>query len=174
LKPASSHIGVLQTSRASNDRRRQGALAFLAACAIVMFGAGAMADESDEAERKVLKVCADPNNLPFSNQQGEGYENKLAELFGHEMGLPVETYFQAQRLNFVRNTLRFKLPGEDYRCDIMMGVPGPITARPTRWYTSMAADWRRSRALPSFWRCRRSSYGVSRLACSTVRLRPSG
>jgi quinoprotein dehydrogenase-associated probable ABC transporter substrate-binding protein len=118
-----SHTGVLQTSQASNDRRGQGAIAFLAACVFVVVGAGAAADEPDEAERKVFKVCADPNNLPFSNQQGEGYENKLAELFGREMGLPVETYFQAQRLNFVRNTLRFKLPGEDYRCDIMMGVP---------------------------------------------------
>ena len=88
-----------------------------------MLGASATAQEPDETERKALKVCADPNNLPFSNKQGEGYENKLAELFGREMGLPVETYYYAQRLNFVRNTLRFKLPGEDYPCDIMMGVP---------------------------------------------------
>lgn len=111
----------MQTSRASNDRRKQRAIAFLAVLA--MLGASATAQEPDEAERKALKVCADPNNLPFSNKQGEGYENKLAELFGREMGLPVETYYYAQRLNFVRNTLRFKLPGEDYPCDIMMGVP---------------------------------------------------
>jgi len=112
---------VVQTSRASNDRRKRRAIAFLAVLA--MLGASATAQEQDEAERKALKVCADPNNLPFSNKQGEGYENKLAELFGREMGLPVETYYYAQRLNFVRNTLRFKLPGEDYPCDIMMGVP---------------------------------------------------
>jgi len=112
---------VVQTSRASNDRRKRRAIAFLAVLA--MLGASATAQEPDEAERKALKVCADPNNLPFSNKQGEGYENKLAELFGREMGLPVETYYYAQRLNFVRNTLRFKLPGEDYPCDIMMGVP---------------------------------------------------
>jgi quinoprotein dehydrogenase-associated probable ABC transporter substrate-binding protein len=112
---------VVQTSRASNDRRKRGAIAFLAVLAVL--GAGAAAEEPDEADRKVLKVCADPNNLPFSNKQGEGYENKLAELFGREMGLPVETYYYAQRLNFVRNTLRLKLPGEDYPCDIMMGVP---------------------------------------------------
>jgi len=114
---------VLQISSASNVARTLRAIAFLTACVPAMVGSAAAADESDEAERKALKVCADPNNLPFSNQQGEGYENKLAELFGREMGLPVETYFEAQRLNFVRNTLRFKLPGEDYRCDIMMGVP---------------------------------------------------
>lgn len=120
MRLGSSHTRVLQTSGTSNDRWVQGAIAFLAV--FVMFGAAA-AEEPDEAERKALKVCADPNNLPFSNQKGEGYENKLAELFGRELGLPVETYYHAQRLNFVRNTLRFKLPGEDYRCDIMMGVP---------------------------------------------------
>lgn len=110
-------------SGTSSGRMARCAAAFLAACLMSMVGAAARADDSEEAERKVLKVCADPNNLPFSNQQGEGYENKLAELFGREMGLPVQTYFYAQRLNFVRNTLRFKLPGEDFRCDIMMGVP---------------------------------------------------
>ena len=99
------------------------AVALVAACVMSMVAKAAKADESEETERKVLKVCADPSNLPFSNQQGEGYENKLAELFGREMGLPVQTYYYAQRLNFVRNTLRFKLPGEDFRCDIMMGVP---------------------------------------------------
>ncbi len=122
MRLGGSHTEALQTSGTSSDyRRARGAIAFLAV--LVMVGAGAAADEPDEAEPKVLKVCADPNNLPFSNQQGEGYENKLAELFGREMGLPVQTYYYAQRLNFVRNTLRFKLPGEDYRCDIMMGVP---------------------------------------------------
>ena len=110
-------------SGTSGGRMAGCAVALLATCAMSMVAAAAKADDSEETERKVLKVCADPNNLPFSNQQGEGYENKLAELFGREMGLPVQTYFYAQRLNFVRNTLRFKLPGEDFRCDIMMGVP---------------------------------------------------
>ncbi len=120
---AGSHTDVLWTSGTLNDRRAWGEIALLAAFLLVMAGAVEAAEESDEANHKTLKVCADPNNLPFSNQQGEGYENKLAELFGREMGLPVETYFYAQRLNFVRNTLRFKLPGEDFRCDVMMGVP---------------------------------------------------
>ncbi len=107
----------------SGSRMAGFAAAMVAACVISMAAMAAKADDSEETERKVLKVCADPGNLPFSNQQGEGYENKLAELFGREMGLPVQTYYYAQRLNFVRNTLRFKLPGEDFRCDIMMGVP---------------------------------------------------
>lgn len=75
------------------------------------------------AERKALRVCQDPNNLPFSNEKGEGIENKLAEVFGKALGLPVTYYSFPQRLAFIRNTLRYKLPGEDFRCDIVMGVP---------------------------------------------------
>jgi len=75
------------------------------------------------AERKALRVCQDPNNLPFSNTSGEGIENRIAELFGKALGLPVSYYSFPQRLAFIRNTLRYKLPGEDYPCDIVMGVP---------------------------------------------------
>jgi mxaJ protein len=75
------------------------------------------------AERKAFRVCQDPNNLPFSNEKGEGIENKLAELFAKSLGLPVTYYSFPQRLAFIRNTLRYKLPGEDFRCDIVMGVP---------------------------------------------------
>ena len=73
--------------------------------------------------RQALKVCQDPNNLPFSNTEAKGFENKIAELFGRELGLPVTYYSFPQRLAFIRNTLRYKLPGEDFRCDIVMGVP---------------------------------------------------
>jgi mxaJ protein len=85
--------------------------------------AAVLAQAQDDPPRKALKVCQDPNNLPFSNTAGEGIENKLAELFGKALGLPVQYYEFPQRMAFVRNTLRFKLPGEDYRCDLMMGVP---------------------------------------------------
>ena len=77
----------------------------------------------DAPPRTALRVCQDPNNMPFSNQNGEGIENRLAELFGKALGLPVTYYSFPQRLAFIRNTLRYKLPGEDYRCDIVMGVP---------------------------------------------------
>lgn len=75
------------------------------------------------AERQALRVCQDPNNLPFSNLNGEGIENKIAELFGKALGLPVTYYSFPQRLAFIRNTLKFKLPDEDYPCDIVIGVP---------------------------------------------------
>jgi quinoprotein dehydrogenase-associated probable ABC transporter substrate-binding protein len=75
------------------------------------------------APRKALRVCQDPNNLPFSNIEGAGIENRIAEVFGKALGLPVTYYSFPQRLAFIRNTLRFKLPGADYPCDIVMGVP---------------------------------------------------
>ena len=84
--------------------------------------ASAAAQDKPEA-RTALRVCQDPNNLPFSNLRGEGIENRIAELFGKALGLPVTYYSFPQRLAFIRNTLRFKLPGEDYPCDIVIGVP---------------------------------------------------
>ncbi|HYP85415.1 MAG TPA: quinoprotein dehydrogenase-associated putative ABC transporter substrate-binding protein [Variovorax sp.] len=83
----------------------------------------AAAQQEAPAPRTALRVCQDPNNLPFSNTKGEGIENRIAEVFGKSMGLPVVYYSFPQRLAFIRNTLRFKLPGQDYPCDIVMGVP---------------------------------------------------
>ncbi|HKX95588.1 MAG TPA: substrate-binding domain-containing protein [Methylibium sp.] len=93
-----------------------------AACVIASVCVPVAAQETAPA-RKAFRVCQDPNNLPFSSTQGNGIENKIAELFAKELGLPVEYYSFPQRLAFVRNTLRYKLPGQDYPCDIIMGVP---------------------------------------------------
>ncbi len=79
----------------------------------------AHADETD----RVLRVCQDPNNLPFSNTNGEGIENKLAELFAKKLGWRLDYFSFPQRMGFIRNTIKFKLPGTNYRCDIIMGVP---------------------------------------------------
>jgi mxaJ protein len=65
----------------------------------------------------VLRVCADPNNLPFSNQRGEGFENKIAEMLAHDLGERVEYTWWAQRRGFFRNTLKAGM------CDVVMGVP---------------------------------------------------
>lgn len=93
------------------------------ALAVPVLGLGNPAAADDEEPRKALKVCSDPANLPFSNEKGEGIENRLAELLAAELGLPLEYFFLPNRINFVRNTLRYKLPGEDYRCDLIVGVP---------------------------------------------------
>jgi quinoprotein dehydrogenase-associated probable ABC transporter substrate-binding protein len=72
----------------------------------------------------VLKVCADPSNLPLSNSKGEGYENKIAEALAHDLKLRVEYTFFPQRIGFIRNTLRAKdQETQQYKCDLIVGVP---------------------------------------------------
>jgi mxaJ protein len=78
---------------------------------------------AEAASPSAFRVCQDPNNLPFSNLAGEGIENKIAEIFAKDLNRPLEYYSFPNRLAFVRNTLRYRLPGEDYRCDVMIGVP---------------------------------------------------
>ncbi len=82
-----------------------------------------VAAQDTPAARTALRVCQDPNNLPFSNVKGEGIENKIADAFGKSLGLPVVYYSFPQRLAFIRNTLKFKLPGQEYPCDIVISVP---------------------------------------------------
>ncbi|MEP6557971.1 MAG: quinoprotein dehydrogenase-associated putative ABC transporter substrate-binding protein [Burkholderiales bacterium] len=88
---------------------------------IVLTGPSLAQDKPEQ--RTELRVCQDPNNLPFSNLAAGGIENRIAALFGAALGLPVTYYSFPQRLAFIRNTLKFKLPGQDYPCDIVMGVP---------------------------------------------------
>ena len=75
-----------------------------------------------------LRVCADPNNLPFSNDRGEGFENRIAELLAADRHARVEYTWWAQRRGFVRNTLSAGA------CDLMIGVPSgadiALTTRP--------------------------------------------
>jgi quinoprotein dehydrogenase-associated probable ABC transporter substrate-binding protein len=71
---------------------------------------------SDLVNRKVLRVCADPANMPFSNQKNEGFENKIADIFGKELGIPVEYTWFPQAMGFTRNTLLAK------RCDLIIGT----------------------------------------------------
>lgn len=66
---------------------------------------------------KVLRVCADPNNLPLSNEKGEGFENKVAELFAAKLGKSLAYTYYPQATGFVRMTLG------SYRCDVIMGFP---------------------------------------------------
>jgi quinoprotein dehydrogenase-associated probable ABC transporter substrate-binding protein len=73
--------------------------------------------------RTAFRPCIDPSNMPFANDKGEGFENRIAALFASKLGLPVKSYSFPQRMNFIRNTLRYRLPGEDFRCDIVMSVP---------------------------------------------------
>lgn len=78
--------------------------------------------------QKVLRVCADPNNLPYSNRAGEGFENHLAQLVAHELGAEVEYTWWPQRRKFLHDTLQHGA------CDVVMGLPtatnGVLTTQP--------------------------------------------
>ncbi len=71
---------------------------------------------SDLVNREVLRICADPANLPFSNDKKEGFENKIAAIVGEELKLPVEYTWFPQVTGFIRNTLFAK------RCDLVIGT----------------------------------------------------
>lgn len=109
-------------AKASSLPWRSCCAASFAATALLLAAAPAWAQDIP-APRTALRVCQDPNNLPFSNDAHQGIENRIADVFGKALGLPVVTYSFPQRLAFIRNTLKFKLPGQDYPCDIVMGVP---------------------------------------------------
>src|SRR5271166_3053941 len=88
--------------------------------------------------RTELRVCADPNNLPFSNEKGEGYENKIAEILGDELKLPARFVYFPQVTGFVRNTLRAR------SCDLVMGaVAGDDIVQTTTpyYYSGYVVVW---------------------------------
>jgi mxaJ protein len=88
----------------------------------VLLGAGASA-------QRELRVCADPNNLPFSNQKLEGFENKLADLVAAELGATVTYAWFRQRRGFVRRSLKAN------QCDVVLGMPtASEMVLPTRPY----------------------------------------
>jgi quinoprotein dehydrogenase-associated probable ABC transporter substrate-binding protein len=87
-----------------------------AACLAVMWpGGGAAQYLADVVARDVLRVCADPQNLPFSNREKQGFENRIAEIVADELKVPVRYYWVSQGPGFVANTLGVKL------CDVVMG-----------------------------------------------------
>jgi mxaJ protein len=89
-------------------------------------------------------VCADPNNLPFSNDRRQGFENRLADIVADDIGAQVVYTWWAQRRGFVRNTI------DAHTCDVLMGVPtGFERTLNTRPYyrSSYAFVWQRNRHL---------------------------
>lgn len=113
---------------------------------VLVLASGCARSEAAPAE---LRVCADPNNLPFSNDRGEGFENKLAEMMAADAGETVRYTWFAQRRGFVRNTLNAG------HCDVILGVPTSfdlaLTTRPyyrsTYVWVTRAASHRALRSL---------------------------
>jgi mxaJ protein len=95
--------------------------------------------------RPPLRICADPNNMPFSNLQEQGFENAIARLVAGELNRPLAYFWSPQRRGFIRNTLNAG------RCDVVMGVPAQYgLVQPTRPYYRSAYTFvsRRDRQRP--------------------------
>src|SRR5262245_10278911 len=100
----------------SSYRRALAILVAFTALASLMPAPDARAASAEAVDHSMLRVCADPNNLPFSNDKGEGYENKIAELLAKDLGVPVQYTYYPDSVGFIRNTLRAR------KCDIVIGT----------------------------------------------------
>jgi len=124
------------------DRRRASRL-FRFSLLVCVLAAALPAAKTSAAPPPELRICADPNNLPFSNDRLEGFENKIARLVARDLGATVRYTWWAQRRGFFRNTLKAR------ECDLVMGIPvGLEMALATRPYYRSTYVWlaRRSRA----------------------------
>ena len=109
----------------SNSARRRGLLLPLIAITATLVGTGISLAQTNDGtdlsielvDPKVLRVCADPRNLPFSNEKGEGFENKLSEFFAEKLQKKLDYIYFPQAAGFVRMTLAA------HRCDVIMGSP---------------------------------------------------
>jgi quinoprotein dehydrogenase-associated probable ABC transporter substrate-binding protein len=109
----------------TNGVRRRGLLLPLIAITATLVGTGISLAQTNDGtdlsielvDPKVLRVCADPRNLPFSNDKGEGFENKLGELLAEKLHKKLDYVYFPQATGFVRMTLAA------HRCDVIMGFP---------------------------------------------------
>lgn len=120
-------------------RRSLGRMAGAALALLCLAGPAVAQQAGSDAgpgQDKVLRVCQDPNNLPFSNRAEAGFENRIAALLAQALGWKLEHTWFPQRIGFIRNTLRAKVDNSDrYKCDLVIGVPaGFEMAATTRPY----------------------------------------
>jgi mxaJ protein len=112
---------VMEVSRTETGIRRIRFIAFAIGIVLLIAGrataqAPGLGASGELVDPKTFRVCADPRNLPFSDEAGEGFENKLAELFARKLSEPTSYTYYPQVIGFVRNTLNA------LRCDVIMGV----------------------------------------------------
>lgn len=88
---------------------------------LVLYSSGLLA--APEYSKNILKVCADPYMMPFSNLESEGFENKIAELLAEKMGMKLEYEFFPQRMGFIRHTLKREKKDGSFHCDLVITVP---------------------------------------------------
>ena len=101
-----------------SERRRP--LLFVAVIFLAAFASGKTRAAEPEAGQPVLRVCADPNDLPYSNSRGEGFENHIAELVARDLGRRISYLWWPQRRGFIRKTLNAG------QCDVIMGLPSNV------------------------------------------------
>jgi mxaJ protein len=137
----------------SRSERRRGVRLGAAAGVLAILGLAVFVSASrrpaDATARAALRVCADPNNLPFSNVRREGFENRIAALVARDLDAELRYTWWAQRRGFVRNTLG---AGE---CDVLMGAPadfGRVLTTAPYYRSTYVFLWRKDRnlALSSF------------------------
>jgi quinoprotein dehydrogenase-associated probable ABC transporter substrate-binding protein len=108
------------------------AIAFFTLGALALPSRAGAQDAQDSIELvdpHVFRACADPRDLPFSNEAGEGFENKIAELFAHKLGKSLAYTFYPDATGFIRNTLNA------HRCDVVLGIAqGADIVQPTNPY----------------------------------------
>ncbi|UOK70788.1 substrate-binding domain-containing protein [Ancylobacter polymorphus] len=99
----------------SARRKGRGVAVCVTLLALAAFPHAASAQVADLVDRSTLRVCADPANMPFTNEEGQGFENKIAELMAEKLGLALDYTWFPQATGFYRMTLGAK------RCDVVMG-----------------------------------------------------
>jgi mxaJ protein len=98
----------------------------------------------EEGATSAFRVCADPNNLPFSSKEGSGFEDKLADIIAAELSRPLTYVWHPQRRGFIRNTLKIGM------CDAVMGLPadlGMVTTSRPYYRSSYVFLYRQGRGL---------------------------
>jgi quinoprotein dehydrogenase-associated probable ABC transporter substrate-binding protein len=124
------------TARRPNANRRYRPRAWHVIAAFGLMLAGRAAAQApglgasvELVDPKVFRVCADPHNLPLSDEKGDGFENKIAKLFAAKLNEPTDYTYYPQVIGFIRNTLNA------LRCDVVMGTAvGDTTVQTTNPY----------------------------------------
>jgi mxaJ protein len=119
-------------------------LARLLAIATVLLCAPGRAPADEAKQVKELRVCGDPNNMPFSNEKLEGIENKIAEVVAKDLGETVTYFWWPHQRGVVKRVLNAK------HCDVMLGIPkgyDPVTWTRPYYRTGYVMAYRKDRKL---------------------------
>jgi mxaJ protein len=118
--PARSGRQMLNIRCAVRGGKHGGARRIAVGCGLFLMLAFALSARAAQSAHPTLRVCADPNNLPFSNRARQGFENRIAQLLAEDLHSTLSYTWWAQRRGFARNTVRAD------RCDLWVGVASGV------------------------------------------------